>query len=262
MFFFQPGTDFHLTWEWLNWTKRGHLAAWTSERHARHAWYIHNLRDKYLSTANKNRRWALGMTRDGWSLSTHLRDFQAPILHIYTIGWQTSSLLASLNLEPWCNHSLCHCAITHVQQWYIVNHDSCIQLPDYHPNKHGYIDPHCEGKTKKHEWSSNTTTSLVFLSFTKAPGFYQVYVYLSCFSSDSLNRSIGNSPDFSVKNSGDHLPPPLIPRNPCWHPNRKSPWPWTSQRVRRWWPSPPWHLGSCVPRGFSRDPYMVEMWRW
>ena len=117
-------------------------------------------------------------------------------------------------------------------------------------------------KQKKHEWSSNTTTSLIFLSFTKAPGFYQVYVYLSCFSSDSLNRSIGNSPDFSVKNSGDHLPPPLIPRNPCWHPNRKSPWPWTSQRVRRWWPSPPWHLGSFVPRGFSRDPYMVEMWRW
>ena len=83
-----------------------------------------------------------------------------------------------------------------------MNHDSCIQLPDYHPNKHRYIDPHCEGKTKKHEWSSNTTTSLIFLSFTKAQGFYQVYVYLSCFSSDSLNRSIGNSPDFWVRPRG------------------------------------------------------------
>lgn len=110
------------------------------------------------------------------------------------------------------------------------------------PSKHRYIDPHKARKKREDE----LVITHHFSQFTRRICFF--YQVSSLVSSDS--------PDVS-SNLVDHLPP-RIPRDPCWHPNRRSLWPWTSQRARHWWPSPPWHLGSFVPRGFSRDPWMVE----
>ena len=150
---------------------------------------------------------------------------------------------------PLCDHTCT--AVIHRESWQL---HTVAWLPSKQTPLHW---PTLRRTQQKYEWSSNTTSSLIYKSSRL---LYQVYT-LAVFLQIPLTVPLEIHQIFG-SNPGDHLPPPLIPRNPCWHPNRKSPWPWTSQRVRRWWPSPPWHLGSFVPRGFSRDPYMVEMWRW